>query len=543
MKFGRVPVDQAEGKVLAHSMVVHKKRWKKGRILSRLDVDVLQGIGVETVVAATLNSDDIDEDSAAEALARTLAGPGVRIRPAATGRCNLYAEHRGLLRLNADHVNRINSVSEIFTVGTLRPFSIVYKDELLVTIKIIPYAVSRDALNDVISVSGQGYPPVSVCEFKAMKIGLIQTKNDSFNTKLLQKGLEMLGTRVEQLGSEIVAHATCEHHENRVTESIQQLVSKELDMILLLGASAIQDREDVIPKGIVNAGGRIEHFGMPMDPGNLLLVAQLGRMPILGLPGCVRSPKRNGFDFVLERLVAGLEVRSEEVMNMGVGGILSEGPRRPERRTQMADQVKPESKRIAAIILAAGQSRRMGKDNKLLMKLGNNSVIRTVVDNVGNAQIDDIILATGHDRELIENEIKDKNLTIAHNPEFVGGLSTTLRTALAALPQNVSGVLVCQGDMPFVQSSHINSLIQAFDPLAGRNICVPTHRGKRGNPVLWDRRYIPEMMEVRGDVGAKHIIGEYEEFVKEIAIDDPAVLTDLDTPEAFRQHADVDISG
>ena len=537
MKFGRIPVRQAEGAVLAHSMLVYKKKWKKGRQLSRPDVEVLDDLGVDTVVAAVLDEHDVDENTAAEALARTMAGKGVQIRPPATGRCNLYAEHRGLLVLNTGRINQVNSIHENFTVGTLKPYSTVYSGELLASVKIISFGVSRESLNDVISVSGSGLPPVSVFEFNKLSIGLIQTKTAWFNEKLLKKGSEMIKLRAQQLGSRIVEEAVCDHHEVQVAKLVQEFLSKKLDVILLLGASAIQDREDVIPKGIVDAGGRIEHFGMPVDPGNLLLLAAFGKTTIMGLPGCVRSPKRNGFDFVFERLAAGLEVRQEEIMDMGVGGILTESPRRPERRTQVEEAVNVASNRVAAIVLAAGQSRRMGNENKLLMKIGSKSVIRTVVHNLEKSSIDDIFVATGHESEKIQDELQDCKVKFVHNPEYVDGLSTTLRCALAELPSDIGAVLVCQGDMPFVKSRYIDKLISEYDPVAGRNICVPTCMGKRGNPVLWDRKYIPEMMEVKGDVGAKHIIGDYAEYVKDIEVGDAGVLTDLDTPELFEKYS------
>lgn len=533
MKFGRIPVEQSEGAILAGPIRVHGKKWKKGRKLSRFDVEVLQGIKLKSIIAARLDDKDVDEDAAAEAIARVICGEGLEIRAPATGRCNLYAKHRGLLQLRPERIHAINSVNEAFTVATLPNYSRVYAGQLTVSVKIIPFAVSRDMLNECITEANFGVTPINVLEYRSMSIGLIQTHADWFKRNLLAKGKSMLESRAELVDSRIVAYDECEHCEDEVSKLLVEYFKKDLDLILLLGASAIQGREDVIPQGIVNAGGRIEHFGMPVDPGNLLLTARYRKIDILGLPGCVRTPKRNGFDFVFERMAAGIEVLSSDITEMGVGGIMLEPSKRPARRTIVESGQTTAKTRIAAIVLAAGQSSRMGDDNKLFLKVGERSMIQQVVANLAGSAVDRVFVVTGHERERVRSELKGESVTFVHNREFAKGLSTSLRAALAQIPKKFNAALICLGDMPFVDSSHINALIEAFDPLAERSICVPMFQGKRGNPVLWDSRYFQEMMEVQGDVGAKHIIGEYEDSVVEVEMDGTGVLTDLDTPEAY----------
>ena len=534
MKFERIPAEQGEGWMLAHSLKVLGRKWKKGKLLNRQDVQILVHEGFESIVAAKLEETDVDEDAAAEALARAIAGDGVEIRRPATGRCNLYATTKGLLKLRTDQIHKINSVDEAFTVASLPPYSSVYPGQLIVSIKIIPFAVSRESLNQCVSMAMFGMPPVNVLAYKSMSIGLIQTQTPWFKSSLLKKGASMLQERARVLGSEIEFEEICAHHEKDITAAVVRSLKKKPDLLLLLGASAIQDREDVIPKGIVNAGGRVEHFGMPVDPGNLLLLARYENTRILGLPGCVRSPKRNGFDFVIERLAAGVEVASDDIQSMGTFGILTEPPRRPVRRTPVKTDSRATARRqIYAIVLAAGQSLRMGSENKLFLKLGKRSVIQKVIANLEQSNIDGILVVTGHERDKVRKELQGRAVQFVNNPEYKRGLSTSLRTALAALPKDVSGVLVCLGDMPFVDGRQINKLINAYDPVRERSICVPTYQGKFGNPVLWDKRYFQEMMEVQGDVGAKHIIGDYQQYAVEVEVDDASVIQDIDTPFAY----------
>ncbi len=215
---------------------------------------------------------------------------------------------------------------------------------------------------------------------------------------------------------------------------------------------------------------------------------------------------------------------------MGVGGLLKEIPTRPQPRSKASVQRTP---RIAALVLAAGQSRRMGSENKLLAEINDTAMVRHVADAVIASHVNTTIVVTGHQPDQIRQTLSGLDVEFCHNPDFDFGLSTSLRTGLDAVGDEMDGIIVCLGDMPGVTSLLINRLIAAFDPAEGRAIILPTHHGKRGNPVLWDRRFFDAMRSVSGDVGARHLLGEYEEVVVEIDAGDDTVLLDIDTPQAL----------
>jgi molybdenum cofactor cytidylyltransferase len=268
---------------------------------------------------------------------------------------------------------------------------------------------------------------------------------------------------------------------------------------------------------------------MPVDPGNLLLLAHIGERPVLGLPGCCRSPKLNGFDWVLQRIAAGIGVTREDIMGMGVGGLLTEIPSRPQPRA-----AKPApSGRVAALVLAAGQSRRMGVENKLLAEVDGRAMVTHAVDAILASRAAPVLVVTGHEAEEVRAALGERPVQIVLNPRYVEGLSTSLKAGLAALPEDAEGVLVGLGDMPRIKPAQIDRLIAAFNPLEGRAVVVPTVRGKRGNPVLFATRFLPEMLQIGGDVGARHLIGEHEDQVVEIEMEDDAALLDIDTPDAL----------
>ena len=539
MKFGEVPVAEAEGAILAHSLRIGTIALKKARVLSRADLDLITEAGLSRIVVARLEAGDVGEDEAARLVAASAAGD--EIEPAApfTGRANLFAKARGLLVFDRERLDRLNLVDEAITLGTLPPFAVVEPRMMVGTVKIIPFAAPAEAVERCVEAARSVGPLLRVAPFQPHSVGLIQTRLPGLKESILDKTREVTEGRLNALGCRLVVEERCGHETAELAPLIRDAMGHGIDILLIHGASAILDRRDVIPAAIVAAGGRVDHFGMPVDPGNLLLLGHVNARPVLGLPGCARSPKVNGFDWVLERLVAGLPVGPAEIMRMGGGGLLAEIPSRPLPRaeaTQASErksEAKPQGPRIGALLLAAGQSRRMGGPNKLLAAIDGTPMVAHVARRLLASRARPIVAVLGNQADTVDIALGKLPVKRVRNPEFAAGLSTSLKRGIAALPSDLDGVIVCLGDMPLISGRHLERLIAAFNPLEGRAIIVPTRRGKRGNPVLWSRQFFPEMTGLAGDVGAKHLIGEHAEFVAEVEMDDAAVLVDIDTPEAL----------
>jgi molybdenum cofactor cytidylyltransferase len=539
MKFGEVPVTEAEGAILAHSLRLGTAAFKKARVLSRADLDLIAGAGLSRIVVARLEPGDVGEDEAARRVA--VAAAGAEVEPAApfTGRANLFAKTRGLLVFDRERLDRLNLVDEAITFGTLPPFVVVEPRMMVGTVKIIPFAAPAEAVERCVETARWDGPLLRVAPFLPRSVGLVQTRLPGLKESILDKTREVTEGRLKALGCRLAFEERCGHATAELAALVRDAMGHAIDILLIHGASAILDRRDVIPGAIVAAGGRIDHFGMPVDPGNLLLLGHVGERALLGLPGCARSPKVNGFDWVLERLVAGLPVGPGEIMRMGSGGLLAEIPSRPLPRaeaTQAAERksvARPQGARIAALLLAAGQSRRMGGSNKLLTEIDGTPMVAHVARRLLASRARPIVAVLGNQADGVDAALGKLPVERVRNPEFAAGLSTSLKRGIAALPSDLDGVIVCLGDMPLISGRHLDRLIAAFNPLEGRAIIVPTRRGKRGNPVLWSKRFFPEMAELAGDVGAKHLIGEHAELVAEVEMDDEAVLVDIDTPEAF----------
>ena len=622
MRFGPTPLDDAERAILAHGFRLPERVLKKGRRLTAGDVAALRAAGYDSVVAARLDPDDVPENDAARELAEALAGAGpgevpetgagLEAEPSAaagagagaggepesaprigaearadggagtglvtgnafTGRCNLLAAVRGVLCVDEEGVAAVNAVGEELTLATLPPLTVVDPRRLAATVKVIPFAVRRAHLDACLSLVRERGGILRVAGFRPRRAGLVQTVLPGSKPALLDKTASVLRDKLAGVGAVLGAERRCAHTAGAVRAALRELVAGGgCELVLVLGASAIVDRRDVVPAAIAAAGGTVRRLGLPVDPGNLCLYATVDEVPVLGLPGSSRSPAASGADPILERIGAGLPLDPREFARWGAGGLLKEQLGRPSPRSAPVDagavagpSASHVREEVAAVVLAAGQSRRMGRRNKLLEPVGGEPMVRRAAAAAvaafprpaargnGNGRGREatrsaegrpeeprrigarVVVVTGHEREKVEAALAGLDVVFAHNPDYETGLGSSLARGVAALPPGVAGAIVCLGDMPEVRVEHLERLRDAFDPGAGAAICVATHRGKRGNPVLFAARFFAEMCDVRGDVGARHLIGAYADLVREVEMPDDAVLLDVDSPSALRAY-------
>ncbi len=320
MRFGKVALEAAEGGILAHSLRRDRAVFRKGQVLGPVELAALRESGVAEVTVAQLDPGDVEENMAARRVAASLGGSGVAAGAPGTGRVNLFATHAGLLSFDPAAVDRMNAISEDVTLATFPLLAPVEAGQMVATVKIIPFAVPETVLDNCIA-AGQG-ADIMVHPFRPLRARLIQTVTAELKPSIMAKTSNVTADRMVRLGGTVTGETRCPHHPERLAADMGAALKAGCDLLLVIGASAIVDRRDVIPAAIEALGGRTLRLGMPVDPGNLILIAEIGGTPVLGLPGCARSPARNGLDWVLERLSAGLPVTDAVVAGMGVGGLL-----------------------------------------------------------------------------------------------------------------------------------------------------------------------------------------------------------------------------
>ncbi len=330
MKFGPVPVTEAAGAILAHSVKVSDQKLRKGLMLTAEHVSQLSSAGFDEVIVARLEPGDCHEDEAAEMLARALvpdrANANLRLTEAFTGRVNLLAEGPGVVVLDVAALEQFNRINPMITVATVPPHQQMSAGGMVATIKVISYAVPKA---DVERAAGLAQASVRLVAPVYRSAGLIVT--DIAGGPPNEKGIAAMRGRVEALGMDLCDVQIVPHKTDLLASAIDRA---EGDVLMILTASATSDVNDVAPSAVRAAGGEVDRFGMPVDPGNLLFLGALNTRPVIGLPGCARSPALNGADWVLSRVACGVETTGADIAAMGVGGLLKEIPTRPQPRAQ-----------------------------------------------------------------------------------------------------------------------------------------------------------------------------------------------------------------
>lgn len=512
MKFGPVAARDAIGGVVVHTIRQDALVLKKGTMVGPGEVEAMIRAGIREIVVARLDEGDVSENVAASGIAEAIAGEGVIVERAFTGRANLFASQSGILVVNRTIVDRLNQIDEAITFATLPAFKAVVEGEMIGTVKLVPFGIEA-RLRDQ-AIAAVSHEKLRVAPFRVKKVGVVSTMLPGLASKVIDKTIRVTQERLAPAGATIIAERRIKHDQVALSVAVREMIALGAELILVFGASAIADRRDVIPAALEEVGGHIEHFGMPVDPGNLILIGNVNDVPVVGAPGCARSPKENGFDWVLMRLLAGLKVTRDDITGMGVGGLLMEIVSRPQPRA-----LPPEDNReVAAVILAAGRPTRIWNDNKPLTEVGGKTLVRIVAEQMLASNASSVIVVTGHQREEVEQALSGLNVTFVYNPDFAEGQGSSIRTGIGAVPETASGAVICCGDMPMVDSVMIDRMIEAFLPGSGSLIVVPVSNGRRGDPIVWSRRYFSDLGKLDGDFGARHLIVQNADAVAEVEV-------------------------
>jgi len=286
MKFGPVSPADAVGGVTVHTLRQGSLVLKKGTMIGPAEVAALEAAGVKEIVVVRLEEGDVSEDAAAASIAQAVAGDGITVERAFTGRANMFAARPGVLVIDREAVDRVNGVDEAITLATLSAFKPVVEGEMIATVKLIPFGVEAGLRDDAVKAAGQG--ALRVAPYVIKRVGVVSTMLPGLVSKVIDKTLRVTAERLAPAGGRIIAERRVPHEEAALAAAIKELLGLGAELVVVFGASAIADRRDVIPAAISGIGGTIEHFGMPVDPGNLLLIGNARGVPVLGAPGCAR---------------------------------------------------------------------------------------------------------------------------------------------------------------------------------------------------------------------------------------------------------------
>ena len=534
MKFGPCALSDCLDAILVYAVDLPDGRIAKGTCLTSDHLSRLRANGIDDIIVARLEDGDLGEDAAADMIAKAMMPANVRLSVAATGRVNIYATQRGLLRVDRLRLRDINMVDEGITLSTVQHNQLVEAGDLIATLKIIPYSVAETAVATVIGL-GAGEPVISFHALRPRSFGLIQTRIPGMADKILKATEQTAKQRLNQLGCALVDSRVVAHEAAAINQAITASRANGPAVMLIAGGSAIADWRDEVPMGVIAAGGRIDHFGLPVDPGNLLMLSHIDEMPVIGMPGCARSIKMNGFDWILHLLLADLRIDAAEIADMAAGGLLMEIVSRPLPR-RMVGRRQISNATIGGVILAAGQSRRMGAQNKLLAEIDGVPIIRRTAQAMLDGGLNDLVIVTGHEHRLVAAALDDLPVTCIYNDEYQSGQASSVACGVRH-HQNGShaAVLIALGDMPLVRPELIAALLRDHSSLpdATDRITLPVFDGRRGNPVIWGRGFFDELVALTGDAGGRIIFAENKNAVNSLGWPDDSIHLDIDTPEAL----------
>ena len=539
MRFGAFDIGACEGLILAHSRKLAGKRIAKGSVLTADLVDAFRQDGVTQLVCAAPDAGDLSEDQVADRLAAVLMTAGVSCSEAATGRVNFKVGTTGIIRYDRALITALNSVDEALTFSLVQHNQLLSTGQMAATLKVIPYFVSEQICRQFEDVL-QGRPAFTFHPLQSWRVSLIQTMDDVLGERVYTATKSVTERRLAQLGSKLTDSRRCAHDSSSVSSQISEALATGADLVLLCGCSAVVDRRDVLPVAIEQAGGQIDQLGLAVDPGNMLLAAHIDTTPVIGMPGCARSPKLNGFDWVLHLLLAGVPLSRAELADMASGGLLMEIASRPLPR-DLASKSPPAPPHMGVVLLAAGQSRRMGDINKLTAKIAGKPVIRHVAETVLGAGFTDVVVVLGHDSQAVQTCLDGLPVRFVVNDDYLSGQASSVGAGVAALDSSATDVMVVLGDMPLLTPSFLQDL-QRHHLASSQHeqmICLPVSSkdGQRqvGHPVVWGRQFFSELQRLKGDQGGRQIWAEHPAMISHLTVDDPALFLDTDTADALQQ--------
>ena len=533
MKIKSLAPQDSIGAVLAQTYNLPSKIISKGTFVTNEFVGYFKIGNVKTILCAVPEEGDIHEDEAAKAISSAIDKNHIYADKASTGRVNFKSQSLCLVRYDRDFIKEVNLVDESIAFSIVEHNQLLAEGDLIATLKIIPFFMQKKYVDRVIKMLAKD-ELFKIHNLKKKEVTLIQTCFEWQKKSIFTATSNVTKARLEALGCSLKKEKLINHDYDTLCAIIRSSVKNDPEILLISGASAITDRSDYIPKAILSEGGELIQYGLAVDPGNLLLIGKVGKTTVIGMPGCARSPKLNGFDWVLQLLMADIPINREELADMGAGGLLMEIASRPLPRA-LAKSVSKGEKKVMGVILAAGNSTRMGRENKLLRNIGNAPLIRNTAIEMLKSDLDSCSIVLGYQSDKVADVIKDLNVNLILNPLWKEGQASSLRAAINTLDSTYSDLLIMLGDLPGIKSSHINSIIEEHLITDNRKskITIPSFKGQKGNPVIWGRSFFHDLSNLEGDVGGRNLFSEHPAAINILEMDDPWVVKDADTPEDF----------
>jgi len=325
-----IPVRKAVGHILAHDVtrIVPGQgkgpAFKKGHIIQEQDIETLLDIGKANIYVLELSSDQVHEDDAARRIAVAAAGPGIKLSVPSEGRVNLIAELSGLLKVDVESLSKLNSIQDV-VFATLHRNHRVAAGQPVAGTRVIPLVVPERQVADAERVCRDSQPIITVKPFQSLSVGMVTTGSEVFQGRIKDQFGPVVEKKFKALGSRVVRQIYVADEVEKTVEAVRTLIADGARMVVLTGGMSV-DPDDRTPAGIRGTGARVVTYGAPLFPGAMFMLAYIGDIPVLGLPGCVMYHKTSVFDLIVPRLLAGEQLTRDDIVQLGHGGFCAGCP-------------------------------------------------------------------------------------------------------------------------------------------------------------------------------------------------------------------------
>lgn len=319
-----IPVQEAVGMVLSHDITrivpgeFKGRAFKKGHVIREDDVPKLLNLGKDNIFVLDLQEGFVHENDAALRLARAASGDGIALTEPSEGKVKMITTRNGLLKVNSAALQEINAIEQI-VLATLHSNQQVTADTPVAGTRIIPLYTDNDRILAVEKICAECGPVVEVKPFRSLKVGLVTTGNEVFHGRIEDKFGPVLSAKFEAVGSKVIKQIFTPDDPAVIVASIRQLLDDDADMIVASGGMSV-DPDDRTPASIKAAGAEVVTYGAPTFPGSMFMLAYIGDVPVIGVPGCAMYHKATVFELVVPRILAGERVSRADIVSLGHGG-------------------------------------------------------------------------------------------------------------------------------------------------------------------------------------------------------------------------------
>ncbi len=319
MQFKIVSTKKASTYILAHTIKLKDLVLRKGSVLNQEHISILIKNKINEVYVAIKEKHDYSENLSATLIAEHISQKNLFKIIVSNGRADIYANINGVLNLNIQSLFKINSDFQNIAVSTLKNYSFVTRGQLVGNVKILPYALNK---KDILKIT-KNYSIKKIFNLSKktiQKVAIIFSANNIKNTNK-EKLLKAVNSRLDKFSLCVNYEFFCKHNHKSLSVELKKVLKRNIDLILIYGETSISDINDVVPRSIKDIKGKIISSIMPTDPGNLLLVGKINKKNVIGVPGCAKSIKRNGFDDILERVCHGEKFTRKKIAEIAAGGL------------------------------------------------------------------------------------------------------------------------------------------------------------------------------------------------------------------------------